>query len=161
VAADPGGQPGAVYQVPRVLGAAIVNAGQMGEDPLVLAMALAVAVLVSLAFTVGANARRRRRELAILKSLGLTHRQLMSVVAWQTITLLVVAIVFGVPLGVAAGDWAWAAFAASLGVVPVTEVPLAGLGLGLLVLLGAGTALTAVPAIAAARTPTAFALRAE
>jgi ABC-type antimicrobial peptide transport system permease subunit len=108
-----------------------------------------------------ASARRRRRELAVLKSLGLTRRQMTSVVAWQTTTLIVVAVVFGLPLGVATGHWAWNEFALSLGVVPVTDVPLGGLVLGLLVLLGAGAGLTAVLAVIAARTPTALALRTE
>ena len=161
VAASPGNQPGDIYQVPRVLGAAIVNAGQMGQQPLTLAIMLAVAVLVSLSATVLASARRRRRDLAVLKSLGLTRGQIASVVAWQTITFLVIAVALGLPLGIAAGHWAWSAFAGSLGVVPVTEMPLVGLFLGLLVLLGAGTALSAFPAVIAARTSTAFALRTE
>jgi hypothetical protein len=161
VAADPGGNPGAVYQVPRVLGAAIVNAGQMGDQPLALAAAVAVAVLVSLAATVVASARRRRRDLAVLKALGLTRRQMTGVLAWHAITLLVVALVLGLPIGIAAGRWTWAAFAASLGVGPVTAVPLVGLFLGFIALLAAGAALTAVPAAIAARVPTALALHHE
>jgi ABC-type lipoprotein release transport system permease subunit len=161
VAADPGEVPGALYQVPRVLGAAIVNAGQMGDQPLALAVALAVAVLVSLAATVVASARRRRRELAVLKSLGLTRRQMTGVLAWHTVTLLVLALALGLPIGIAAGHWAWAAFAASLGVVPVTVVPVLGLVLGLIALLAGGVALTAGPAAIAARVPPAFALRNE
>ena len=161
VTADPGNQPGGIYQVPRVLGAAIVNAGQMGQQPLTLAIMLAVAVLVSLSAAVLAGARRRRRDLAVLKSLGLTRGQIASVVAWQTITFLVIAVALGLPLGIAAGHWAWSAFAGSLGVVPVTEIPLVAVFLGLLVLLGAGTALSAFPAGVAARTSTAFALRTE
>jgi hypothetical protein len=62
---------------------------------------------------------------------------------------------------VAAGRWAWSSFAASIGVVPVTVIPLATMIIGLLVLVGVGNALTAAPGMVAAHTPTADALRAE
>ena len=161
VAADPGDNPGGIYQVPRVLGAAIVDAGQMGGQPLALALALAAAVLVSLSATVVASGRRRRRELAILKALGLTRRQVRSVIALQTTTLLVMAVALGLPLGVATGRWAWTGFATSLGVVPITVVPLGALVLGLLILVGGGTALSAVPAVIATSTATASVLHTE
>jgi ABC-type lipoprotein release transport system permease subunit len=161
VAADPGGQPGGTYQVRRVLGAAIVNAGQMGEQPLTLAIVLAAAVVLSLAATVVAGARRRRRELGIVKALGLTRRQVRAVIAWQTSTILVIAVVLGLPLGIAVGRWAWTAFATSIGVVPVAVVPLVGLVLGLLALVIAGNALTALPAVRASHAPTAAVLRGE
>jgi predicted lysophospholipase L1 biosynthesis ABC-type transport system permease subunit len=161
VAADPGDTPGGVYQVPRVLAAAIVNAGQMGGQPLILALALGVGVLVFLSAAVLTSARRRRKDLAVLQALGLTRRQLRDVIAWQTITILVVAVALGLPLGVAAGRWAWVSFSTSLGVVPVTVVPWVALVLGLLALVGAGTALTAVPALTATNVATASALRSE
>ena len=44
-------------------------------------------------------------------------------IAWQATIILLVAVIVGVPLGIAAGRWAWISFAASLGVVPVTVVP--------------------------------------
>jgi hypothetical protein len=64
-----------------------------------------------------------------------------------------------VALGVAAGRWAWAAFAGSLGAVPVTEVPLATLGLGVLLLAAVGILLSTIPAALAARTHSAALLR--
>jgi ABC-type lipoprotein release transport system permease subunit len=161
VRAEPGGTPGGVYVQPRVLGAPIVNAGQMSGQTLALALALGVAVLISLSVSVAASARRRRRELAILRALGFTRRQLRSIVAWQTVTLLLVAVVFGLPLGIVAGRAAWAAFASLLGVVPVTVIPLAELVVGLVVLAVAGAALTALPRLHAARASTASSLRPE
>ena len=116
---------------------------------------------MSLSFSVVAGARRRRRELALLKSLGLTRRQMTGVVAWQTVVLLVVALAGGLPLGLAAGRWTWDRYAASLGVAPVPVFPAWGLSVGLVVLPAVGTALTAVPATIAAPTPTASALRVE
>ena len=161
VSADPGGVPGGVYQVPQVRGAAIVNAGQMGSQPVVLATAVAVAVLLSLSATVMAATRRRRRELALLKALGMTRRQLGSVVTWQAMTILAIAIVVGLPVGLAVGRLLWSSFAASLGVVPVVVAPVLVLVVGAFALLLAGAVLAAAPALLAARTPTTMALRAE
>jgi len=161
VTADPDNQPGGLYQLGRVLGAPVANDAQMGSQPLTLAVVLAVAVLLSLAGTVLAGARRRRRELAVLKSLGLTRGQVRAIVIWQTSTILVIAAVVGLVLGLAAGRWVWASFATSIGVVPVTTIPLGALVLGLFGLVVAGNALSALPAVLAARTSTATLLRAE
>ena len=159
--ASPGGDPGGTYPQPRVLAAAVVNASQMGGQPLALALALAAGAVLSLAVALLASVRQRRRQLALLKALGLTRRQVRSVIAWQASTILLVAAAVGVPLGVAAGHWAWASFAASLGVVPVTVVPGLALLAGVIALLAAGNLLAAVPASVAARTRPAALLRAE
>jgi hypothetical protein len=118
--------PGGTYRLPqnRIQGAAILDAARMGSQPLVLALAVAAGAVLSLALALLASVRQRRRELALLKALGLTRRQVMAAVAWQASVILVVAVLVGGPLGVAAGHWAWAAFASSLGAVPVTVVPL-------------------------------------
>jgi len=161
--ASPGGTPGGTYELPqnRIRGAAIVDAARMGSQPLVLALAVAAGAVLSLALALLAAVRRRRRELALLKTLGLTRRQVMAAVAWQASVILAIAGLAGVPLGVAAGHWAWAAFATSLGAVPVTVVPVLALLAGLVVLLVAGNLLAAGPGAVAARTPPAAVLRAE
>ena len=97
------------------------------------------------------------RELALLKALGMTRGQVRGVIAWQTtLTLLI-----GGPLGIAGGRLAWHAFAGSLGIVPIVEVPVAALVLGLAVLVLAGNLLASLPATVAARTRPAIDLRAE
>jgi FtsX-like permease family len=161
VKADPGAPPGGVYRVPRVLGASIVNANQMSGQPLTLALALGVAALVSLSVAVAASVRRRRRDLAVLQALGLTRRQLRSIIVWQTLTLLVVAVVVGLPLGVVVGRWAWVGFATSLGVVPVIVVPVISLAIGLLSLVLAGALLTSLPTFFPKEVNTASSLRSE
>jgi hypothetical protein len=161
--ANPDGTPGGTYQLTlhHARAASIVNATQMGGQPLALALGLAAAALLSLALTVLTSVRRRRRELALLKTLGMTRRQLRSIVAWQTTLTLVIALVVGVPLGVAAGRWAWHGFAGSLGVAPVTVVPVLLLAAGCAAVLLAGNLLTSFPAAVAARTPAAGTLRTE
>jgi len=79
-------------------------------------------------------------------------------VAGQAIVILVAASAAGIPLGIAAGRGAWAAFAGSLSVGPVTVVP--GLALAAGGLLLAGSLLAAILAAVAARTRPAALLRA-
>jgi ABC-type lipoprotein release transport system permease subunit len=161
VAAEPDETPGGMYQIHQALAASIVNDSQMGSQPLTLSIFLAAAVTLSLILTVVADARDRRRELAVLKSLGLTKSQVGRIVLWQTSAILLVAVCLGGVLGVAAGRVIWRGFAASLGVVPVTQVPLEALVTGLVGLVVLGNLLAAAPAMMAARTPPAATLRRE
>jgi hypothetical protein len=161
VAANPDQIPGGTYELRSALAAAIVNARQMGGQPIALALGLAAAAVLSLTLTVLSSVRRRRHELALLKALGMTRGQLWSVIAWQTTLTLLIAAAIGGPLGVAGGRLAWQSFAGSLGAMPVSEIPVAGLILGLLALVLAGNLLSTGPAAIAARTRPAIALRAE
>jgi len=108
-----------------------------------------------------ASVRLRRPRHALLKALGLTRGQIRATVAGQASVILLAASVVGVPLGIAVGRWAWAAFATSLGAVPVTVVPVPALLAGIVVLLVAGNLLAAGPGAVAARTPPAAVLRTE
>jgi ABC-type lipoprotein release transport system permease subunit len=159
--ANPDGTRGGTYQLTQYRAAAIVYESHMGGQPLALALGLAGAAVLSLALTLLAAVRGRRRELGLLKALGMTRRQVRAIVAWQASTILIIAAVVGVPLGIAGGRWAWAAFANSLGVVTVTAVPVTLLVLGVLALLAAGNLLAGFPAAVAARTRPAAALRVE
>ena len=139
----------------------MVNAEQMGGQPLALAIGMAAAALLSLVLTVLSLVRRRRGELALLKVVGMTRRQIWAVIAWQTTLTLLIAVVAGGVLGIVGGRLAWRAFAGSLGVVPVVEVSVPALILGLAVLVLAGNLLAALPAAVAARTKPAVSLRTE
>jgi MacB-like periplasmic core domain/FtsX-like permease family len=161
VTANPDQTPGGTYELRSALAAAIVNTRQMGGQPVALALGLAAAAVLSLSLTVLSSVRRRRRELALLKALGMTRGQLRSVIAWQTTLTLLIAVAIGGPLGVAGGRLAWQSFAGSLGAMTVTEIPVAGLILGLLALVLAGNLLATGPAAIAARIRPAIALRAE
>jgi hypothetical protein len=155
------GSPGGTYPLPPQRGAAVVNASQMGSQPIALAIGVAAAALLALGLTVLASVRQRRRELALLKALGLRARQIGAIVAWQTSTILVVAVAAGVPLGVAAGRWVWTSFASSIGVVPSPVVPGRALLAGAVLVLLAGNLLASMPALLAARIAPAVTLRTE
>ena len=157
------GSPGGTYRLgpEQQLGAAVINARQMGSQPLVFATGVAAAALLALALTILASVRQRRRELALLKSLGLRSRQIRAIVAWQTSTILVIAVGAGVPLGIAAGQWAWTTFANSIGVVPTPVVPGVPLLAGVAILILAGNLLASAPAWLAARIAPAATFRTE
>jgi hypothetical protein len=161
VSANPDRTDGGTYELPPQLASSVLNAQQLGGQPLALAAGLATAAGLSLAMTVLVDVRRRRHEFAVLKALGMTRRQVWAAVAWQTTLTLLIAVLVGAPLGVAAGRMGWRGFADSLGVVPFTEIPLLTLIAGLLALVVAGNLLASVPATIAARTHAALFLRAD
>ena len=161
VSATLDGSPGGTYELQHARASAIVNTKQMGGQPLTLALGLAAAAVLSLALTVFSLVRRRRRELALLKALGMTRSQVRAVIAWQTTLTLLIAVAVGGALGIVGGRLAWHAFAGSLGVAPIVEVPVAALILGLVALVLAGNLLALLPAAVAARTRPGVSLRTE
>jgi hypothetical protein len=161
VSANPDGTPGGSYELSHARASAIVNTEQMGTQPLALALGLAAAAVLSLALTVLSLVRRRRRELALLKALGMTRGQVRAVIAWQTTLTLLIAVAVGGTLGIVGGRLAWRAFAGSLGIVPIVEVPVAALVGGLAALVLAGNLLASLPAAVAARTRPGVSLRTE
>jgi ABC-type lipoprotein release transport system permease subunit len=138
-----------------------VNYRTVGAVPSLLVAGLAVGAVAALALTLAASVRRRRRDLALLKTLGFTHRQLASAVAWQASVSALVGVVLGVPLGIILGRWLWNLFARQIYAVPEPTVPIVWvlvIALGALVL---ANVVAAIPARTAARTPTALLLRSE
>jgi ABC-type antimicrobial peptide transport system permease subunit len=117
--------------------------------------------LGALAHTLVTSVRRRRVELGILKSVGFVRRQVAGTVVWQTSAILVASLVAGIPVGLAAGRWAWLVFADQLGFVPEAVVPMVGVLLTIPSALVIANVIAALPARAAARTKAAAILRAE
>ena len=77
--------------------------------------------------------------------------QILSSVVIQALLVAGVALLVGLPLGVAAGRLAWSGFASDLGVVDTLRLPVGVMALAVVV-VGAGAALVAaVPALVAAK----------
>ena len=98
--------------------AQIVNYRSIGSTPIILAVGLAAGAIVALGLTLAASVRRRRRDLALLKALGFTHRQLAAAVAWQATVVAVIGIIVGIPLGIVVGRQLWTLFARNINAVP-------------------------------------------
>ena len=141
--------------------AQIVNYRSMASTPVVLAVALALGALVALALTLIASVRRRRFDLALLKALGFTPRQLGAAVAWQATVAAVIGVVVGLPLGIVLGRQLWILFARGLNAVPVPTVPVGWVAVVAVGTLVFANVVAAIPGRRAARTPTAGLLRAD
>jgi ABC-type lipoprotein release transport system permease subunit len=106
------------------------------------------------------SVRRRRRDLALLKTLGFSTRQVAGAVAWQASAFALVAILFGFPAGVALGHWFWSIFASQIGVPDFWTFPLHALLIVPATLVLANL-IAVLPARSAARTRAALVLRTE
>ena len=129
--------------------------------PFVLAGLLALLSAATLVHILLTAVRRRARDLAILRTLGFVGSQVRAAVAWQATTLVLLALIVGIPLGIAAGRWSWTTFTNQLGYVPEPSVRLAPILLTIPAALLLGNLIAALPARAAARTKPAMVLRTE
>ena len=136
------------------------NLRRVSGLPFVLAGGIAVLAVATLAHATATSVRRRRGELAVLKALGFLRRQVAATVGWQATTVVVVALAFGLPLGVAAGRWAWQMVASGMGAPGAVTPVLAGL-LIVPAALAVANVVAAIPARAAGHVRPAIALRAE
>ncbi len=139
----------------------IINARSVRVAPLLVGGLLVLAATIGLAVAIVISVRTRRREMAVMRTLGFTSRQLRISVRAQALAMMLGGFVVGAPIGLAAGRIAWHAFASQLGVVTVASTPVLGI-----VATAVGGALVAAlaaagPARLAARTKPAVTLRAE
>jgi FtsX-like permease family len=150
---------GSVLPVDRP--AEILDYGSLGSTPMLLGGALAVGAAAALGITLVTSVRRRRRDLAILKTLGFTRRQLATAVAVQAGVAALIGCVVGIPAGIALGRVLWDLFANQISAVPLPTVPAGSIAVIGLVALALAVAVATVPGRVAARTPTSRLLRAE
>ena len=139
----------------------LVNFGEAVNFPLIFGLIVVLFGVATLLHLLLSSLKRRRREMGLLKSLGFVRRQVALSVSWQTTTVAVIGIVFGVPLGIAAGRLVWTAFASNLGVVAVPVVTgwvIAAIVVGTVVV---ANLLAIGPALAASRAKAATLLKAE
>ena len=61
----------------------------------------------TLAHTLLTSVRRRRKSIALLRSMGFARRQVSAVVMVQALTLVLIALVIGIALGLVGGRIAW------------------------------------------------------
>jgi ABC-type lipoprotein release transport system permease subunit len=139
----------------------LLNFGEVQSMPLLLGGFLGVLALATIAHLLTTSVRRRRRDLAVLRTIGFTRAQVRSTVAWQAATLVVMALLIGIPVGIACGRLAWVIFARQIGILAVTDVPLPYLALLVAAAIALAVAIAAAPGESAARTRPALVLRSE
>jgi hypothetical protein len=155
----PGDQACGVFTAQRPVD--ITNYARIQGTPLVLAGVLAVLAVGTLAHLLITSIRRRRRDLAVLKTLGFLRGQISAAVAWQASILVALALLIGLPVGVAAGRWVWMLFASRLGVPADPLVPFTFVIAAIPVALVLANALAAGPGLVAGRLSPASVLRHE
>jgi ABC-type lipoprotein release transport system permease subunit len=149
----------ASYLVVDTLPTNLVNFGQAVDFPLLLGGTIALFGAAMLSHLLFVSVARRRRQFALLKVLGMYRRQVASTLGWQSVSVSLVGVVLGVPLGVAVGRTVWHAFATKLGVVPADVVTVAALVYLVAGIVIVGALLALVPAMLATRVQPADALR--
>ncbi len=133
----------------------------MRRTPLLLAGVLAVFGVGVLAHTVTGIARRRRGELAILRCLGFTSRDLRRSVRWNAVAIAAMCLAVAVPLGVAAGRTLWTTFADSIGVVDDPVTPTWAIAVVAVATVAVAVVLAVPPGRRASRVRPAAVLRSE
>jgi len=139
----------------------VLSLASIAGLPVALSGLLALMAAGTLAHTLASSTRRRRRDLAILKTIGFTRRQVRYAVAWQATAIAGIALLIGLPAGVAAGRWAWRYLATQLGVLPEPAVPLTAIVIAIPAALVLANLIATAPGQAAARTQPATILRTE
>ena len=139
----------------------LVNFGQVQDLPQVLGIGLAVVALLTITHLLMTSVRRRQRDFAILRALGFTSWQVRGTLCWQALTLAGIALLIGVPAGIACGRLCWQVFAYQLGITPVVAVPAVVLSMMAASWLAAAGVIAALPGQRATRTPPARVLHNE
>ncbi|MCU1426507.1 MAG: hypothetical protein JWL83_507 [Actinomycetia bacterium] len=101
----------------------VANLRVVRDYPRWLAIFLAVLGLLATTHALVVSTRRRRREMAVLRAIGFRRRQVSRAVSTQGATIGTIAVVIGVPLGLAIGRWAWVTNANRIGIGTSTQGP--------------------------------------
>lgn len=138
-----------------------VNLQSVAALPFVLAGLIALLGLATVGNALVSSVRQRRRDLAVLKTLGFVRRQVGATVAWQATSFALVAVVVGVPVGLAGGRWAWTAVASGIDSVSPPLIPVLAVALIVPATVLVCNAVAAWPARSAGRVAPAVAMRDE
>ncbi len=103
----------------------LINFGRVDTAPAAVAGAMGLVAIATLVHALVSTVRRRRHDLAVLRVLGFTGRQVLTAVSWQATALVVAAAVPALMVGIAIGRFAWLRFADELRVVAEPVVPVA------------------------------------
>lgn len=141
--------------------AEIVNYRSLGDTPIELGAVLSGGALVALGLTLLSSVRRRRRDIALLKALGFSRRQVVEAIAVQSTIAVGLGALIGLPIGIVVGRALWDQFATSIHAVPRVVVPTTTLLIIAVAAFALANVIAAIPARLAAQTSPAILLRSE
>jgi ABC-type lipoprotein release transport system permease subunit len=139
----------------------VVHIDRIGSIPVVLSILLAGFALATLTHSLVTSTRQRARELAVLRVLGFGRGQVGGAVAAHATTVAVIALLFGIPVGIALGRWAWILVANGLATPAATPLPVLVLVIGAAATVLFANLVAVAPAWRASHVPPGPALRAE
>ena len=137
----------------------VENVVRVRSLPMTLAALVGGASALLLGYALVATVRNRRRDLAVLKAIGASRRQVAGSIAWQALLMVGIALAVALPLGIAAGRVAWQWANRSFGTVADPHVPLGRLSVVAVASVVVAGVVAVIPALIAAATPTARVLR--
>jgi ABC-type lipoprotein release transport system permease subunit len=129
--------------------------------PQALAIFLALLGIAALGHALLTTVRRRRHDIAVLRAMGMRPRQSAAVLFWQAITVAIVGLALGIPLGIIVGRVSWRWVADSTPLLYVAPLALAAILLAVPASLALANLLAAYPARRAAGVRPAEVLRTE
>ncbi len=147
--------------VERSMPTQVSNLGLVSDQPVIVALVVALLAGAALTHALMVSVRRSRRDIGVLRSIGFTRRQVITTVGWYASLLSAVGLAVGIPIGVVAGRVAWRTIVDDLGVVAPAAGPFVALLVVAFVVLAVANVAALAPAVTAARTSPAVALRAE
>lgn len=140
---------GPIPSIAQSMPGSIINSSRVRSTPYLLVGVLGALGVLIIAFVVPTSIRRERREWAVLRTMGADRRWITCAALWQALSITLIPVVIGIPLGLLGGARVFRLFGDAMGVVDSASAPiLLAAGVGLLVLL-----LTVVAAGAAIRRP--------
>jgi predicted lysophospholipase L1 biosynthesis ABC-type transport system permease subunit len=139
----------------------LTNLEDLAQLPTILGAFLAFLALVALAYILLTSGRVRKFEFAVLKTLGLDEKSSRVIIFSQATAISLVGLVAGIPLGLVAARWGWAAVTSRVPLVDVPPISVLVVILTAPVVLVAGNAVAIWPARKAAHRNPAEALRSE
>lgn len=140
--------------------AKVANLDEAAGFPQAVAAFLAILGLVTVGHALASSPSRRRREFAVLRTLGFVRRQVGATLAVQATVVSAVALLVGLPIGIAGGRTVWSFVASGLSVIERPVVPTSVLLVAPVAIVVANL-MAALPARRAAAVRPAENLRAE
>jgi hypothetical protein len=139
----------------------VQNLIELGRLPEALGAFLALVASFALGHALVATTRRRAGDLAVLRTIGFTTRQVRVGIAAMALGTVTAGLVLGIPLGLAVGRLVWWAVADATGVATDADPALGAIGLLVPAALVVSVVIAWWPARLAARRAPARVLRAE